>query len=363
MADNQAQNYVKLSSGTRRSIAAVSYTSLWLSADHLLQVEGTRFSEDYKRFYFKDIKAVTLRRTPTWGRTNWICLGLAILVMGLFAAFAVHAAPNDRGPFLVIGICIAAIFLLFGFINLLLGPTCVCHLLTAVQQEELPSLKRLRRARKVLNRIREAVESTQGKLTGEAMQEIAARMANAQSAPAGSFQLPPTRVPPLLPKHSSLRWNVGLLAALLTSMLMEVLSILGQRGMLTFSVNAIANCALAGISIATLVRNAPPSKAWAWVRVGLWGIWCGVGMVYGTIASIQYSMKHPGKQADLGAINSMLPESYYLAMKICVGTYLLWALFEVFVLVRAKRQQSSPPPVPLEVVASLEELRPPAQEN
>ncbi len=49
-------------------------------------------------------------------------------------------------------------------VNLLRGPTCVCQIRTAVQTERLPTLKRLRTARKVIARLKPMIEQTQSPL-------------------------------------------------------------------------------------------------------------------------------------------------------------------------------------------------------
>jgi hypothetical protein len=36
--------------------------TLWLGADHLLQVEHTGYTEEYKRFYFRDIQGITVQK-------------------------------------------------------------------------------------------------------------------------------------------------------------------------------------------------------------------------------------------------------------------------------------------------------------
>jgi len=57
-------------------------------------------------------------------------------------------------------------------INLLAGPTCVCQLKTAVHQEELPALRRLRQARKIIGRLQPLIEQAQGVVSRE---EVAAQ--------------------------------------------------------------------------------------------------------------------------------------------------------------------------------------------
>jgi hypothetical protein len=46
-------------------------------------------------------------------------------------------------------------------INSISGPTCRCHLTTAVQTNELPSLKRVARANRVLSRLRPLIAAAQ----------------------------------------------------------------------------------------------------------------------------------------------------------------------------------------------------------
>ena len=49
-------------------------------------------------------------------------------------------------------------------VNLALGPACACQLRTAVQLEDLPSMVRLRRARKILDRLRPLITAAQGEI-------------------------------------------------------------------------------------------------------------------------------------------------------------------------------------------------------
>ena len=74
---------------------------------------------------------------------------------------------------IVTGTIVTTGFALPLVINNLLGPTCVCHLQTAVQTEHLPSLNRIRRVQQLLNRIRPFIEETQGRIAPD---EISARI-------------------------------------------------------------------------------------------------------------------------------------------------------------------------------------------
>jgi hypothetical protein len=58
-------------------------------------------------------------------------------------------------------------------VNLVRGPSCLCRIRTAVQEEEIPALANVRKALAVLQRIRPRIEEAQGVLRRE---DIPARM-------------------------------------------------------------------------------------------------------------------------------------------------------------------------------------------
>jgi hypothetical protein len=151
----------------------------------LLSIDSTGYSETYKRFYFRDIQAVILRKTK--GERTWALVFGA--PGGLFALFAFLAARGgDVVTAWVLG-TVAGLCLLALLLNLAAGPTCTCQLRTAVQTEELAPLHRLRRARKVLNRLRPMMVEAQGELAPEEIparfQEWAAATAAADASAAG----------------------------------------------------------------------------------------------------------------------------------------------------------------------------------
>jgi hypothetical protein len=176
----------------RQGFLAGSFTArrarLWLGQDHLLSVESQWYTEEYRRFYFRDIQAIIIRKTLT-GRIINIVLGVLAL-LNLLGAFA------STDGLRVFWSVIMGVFAFFLLLNTLAGPTSACHLRTAVQTEELASLRRVRRARKVLARVRPLIAEAQGELTPE---EIAGRTepvaGSAFSAPAA----PPGAAPPVIP--------------------------------------------------------------------------------------------------------------------------------------------------------------------
>jgi hypothetical protein len=168
-------NYKRLTRARARSTFAVAFmsrSSLWLGEDHLLGVDSNGYTETYKRFYFRDIQAITIRATKRRVVWNWI--------LGILAAFCL--ARCNFGSLLksqpdvqtIVFLCIA--IFVFGIpllLNNLFGRTCVCQLRTAVQVEELPSLCRVRQARKILEKIQPLIAAAQGQLTAE---EVSLRM-------------------------------------------------------------------------------------------------------------------------------------------------------------------------------------------
>lgn len=129
---------------------------LYQGPDHLLQVASTGYSETYKRFYYRDIQAFLVHKTPNGKR--WT-LAWAILAV-VWALPAVASSGVTAGVF--------ATFSLFFFgclvLHLSRGPTCATHARTAVQTERLPSLNRLPTARRVLARVKPLITAVQGEL-------------------------------------------------------------------------------------------------------------------------------------------------------------------------------------------------------
>lgn len=170
---------------------SLARSSLWLGEDHLLFVERTGYSENYKRFFFRDIQALTIRRTKTRLWANFI-LAILLVLSGLIV-WAASDEWGESGLLITAGIA----FVLFGIpllLNNLFGPTCACEIRTAVQKESLPSLCRVSKTRKVMNRIRPLIAAAQGQLTGE---EVAARMRESVLQPAAVMD-PAGDIPPVI---------------------------------------------------------------------------------------------------------------------------------------------------------------------
>jgi hypothetical protein len=142
--------------------------SLWLGDDHLLCLDNETFRENYKRFYYRDIQAITTRKINRWKDRNMLTWagGLAGGMVGV----SLTVGGNE------ILWSIAAILALILFISWIRKPTCVCHLYTSVHTEELPSLKRLRTVRKAMSLLKPLIERAQGEMTLEELQAKTAQI-------------------------------------------------------------------------------------------------------------------------------------------------------------------------------------------
>lgn len=142
-----------------RGATFTHYVRLYIGSDHLLQVASSGFSETYKRFYFRDIQAITLRKTYVGKAINAV-LGATVAVLAVPALFT-------SAPVTFVLASLAGFFAILLGANIALGATCICHLRTAVQHEKLRSLARLRRAHRVLERLKPRIAEAQGELPVE----------------------------------------------------------------------------------------------------------------------------------------------------------------------------------------------------
>lgn len=158
---------------------ALQQVWLYLGPDHLLQVTSNGFSESYQRFYFRDIQAIAFHHTHAGQMLNLLFAGLAFL--SLLPGMAI-----GNGAIIVFGI-VAVIWMTLLGVNVARGPTCATYLTTAVQTRRLPSLNRIPRALKVIDRLRPLIATAQGELPSAPVPP--------QSPEPGSSPVPPPGPP------------------------------------------------------------------------------------------------------------------------------------------------------------------------
>jgi hypothetical protein len=165
--------YRKLTGRGRSSrdfLSANTY-QLAMGPDHLLQICSSRYtySESYKRFYFKDIQMFVMHQNQRRLYLNLFAGILAAILFGI-ASLGASVWSWEIEVVIMFGV-LGAVPLICLLINSLLGPTCNCWLSTAVHLEELPSIKRVRRARKIIEQIKPLLSETQGVLSTEVLQQ------------------------------------------------------------------------------------------------------------------------------------------------------------------------------------------------
>ena len=142
---------------------------LWLGEDHLLEVSSLFVVESYRRFFFREIKAFTVRRTNA--RFIWAMVqgGVGLLLTLVAAGFAWSGFKNsavDMRPLLygmaIIFAPLAVVCLVLFVFNLALGPSCRCHVLTATGWQALAAPARLAPAMQAQARIIPLIEAAQG---------------------------------------------------------------------------------------------------------------------------------------------------------------------------------------------------------
>jgi hypothetical protein len=138
---------------------------LWEGSDHLAQIELIGVHEYCKRFYYKDIKGLTMSRNRAGFRLHLAHGTLALIAVGLAlysAAGKVSLGALDWALIVCATITVGA-----WLIHFLRGPTCVCSIVTPVQKAQLRSLTRVRPARQTLARLASRIRAEQGALAAD----------------------------------------------------------------------------------------------------------------------------------------------------------------------------------------------------
>jgi hypothetical protein len=135
------------------AVAPFRRQTLWLGPDHVLSVRTLPFTEHYRRFYFRDIQAIVLTESGSSVAYYLYASAAFLLLMFVLLGYSWH-------PFW------ATLCGIAGTVLLTIGlrvPNCACYLQTATGVQRLPSLGRMRAARKALAILRPAIEAAQGR--------------------------------------------------------------------------------------------------------------------------------------------------------------------------------------------------------
>jgi len=142
--------------------------SLWLAEDHLLEVTSIVVFEQYRRFFYEEARAFVVQRTNVrliWG---WLLGGAGAaftLVAGICLWVGLANGTEDWHVALYVPAVLfgmgALFFLTLLVINLSLGPSCRCHLLTSTGWKALSAPTRLGAAERAQARIVSVIQAAQ----------------------------------------------------------------------------------------------------------------------------------------------------------------------------------------------------------
>jgi hypothetical protein len=253
-------------------------SSLWLGPDHLLLINRRGYTEEYKRFYYRDIRALVIRNNGKYSAWNIVLgsitgMALLILAMGYFVW-------DWELAVLMISSIFVVPFLLILIFHLAKGPTCSTHLYTAVHAEELPSMNRTTKSLKVMRMIGSRIEATQGTLSrGQLLIHPGAEIPP-------QFQRPVQSSPPEPISSYKGTFHLGLFFILVLDAAQTSLSIFNRSSLLQIT-NLIAFLALWTMSIAALFLQRR-SRLTSGLKGITWGTFCYLGLML--MLSYVYSM-------------------------------------------------------------------------
>ena len=145
---------------TRRRRTLFGYSQLWLGRSHILLVESTHYTENYRRFALKDIQAIVVTTLPPRTVVQVVFLTGAVLVtLGVFFVDSIVTKGLIGFAGLVAVITVV--------VDIARGQHCRCYLQTAVSRELLVPVSRMRQARRLLGLLQPPMDAVQGVLTEE----------------------------------------------------------------------------------------------------------------------------------------------------------------------------------------------------
>lgn len=143
----------------------------WLAEDHLLVSSSAAAFETYRRYYFREIKAVVVRPTVT-GIIWKIILGLLLTGVGIVAVTA-WLYDRKRGAVPVGAMVSAGVWLVVAAVltfQVIRGKTCRVYVQTRAGIERLAAPVRLPAAYKLLAALRPRIAEAQGTEVSAAVQ-------------------------------------------------------------------------------------------------------------------------------------------------------------------------------------------------
>lgn len=190
---------------------------LYIGNDHLLRVNSNGWTEKYRRFYFSDIQGIVVSMNNL--RNIWTMLHLIICALFLLWLLVVE---NTIGRSILAGL--ATFFAVMFLVNLLRGPSCLTRIQTRTGTEPLPSLQRLRNARRVIQMLQPYLEAAQGGLTAEEIPQRAAEFVSGMESVAQSALAPLAAMPAPAPSSRANSYRGALHGWMFAAFLLEAVA-------------------------------------------------------------------------------------------------------------------------------------------
>jgi hypothetical protein len=127
-------------------------TKWYLSDDCLLAAKRVTYVVEYRRFYLRDLESIVV-----WPNRAWVLRpiipAILLLVLGALLWYTVNHTA---------GMICGALGCGWAALELALGPTAVARIQTTGASVDLPLVKRIRSAQKVLSKINAAMQVARG---------------------------------------------------------------------------------------------------------------------------------------------------------------------------------------------------------
>ena len=128
--------------------------SFWAAEDHFLLVRSSRFSEEYKRFFYTDIQGIAVAEAPRFH--------LSTRAMVLGALWTAAGIATLRWPLVSEAFGATGLLWILAWLLVSLLGSCRCRIYTAVSNDELPSVYRRWTARSFLATVEPLIAARQG---------------------------------------------------------------------------------------------------------------------------------------------------------------------------------------------------------
>jgi hypothetical protein len=125
---------------------------LYQSPDHLLVVQTSGYTEEYRRVFYRDILCVVIRHNQRYIWTS-VVLGIIVLLLCLLLLIPVS--------WIIVGLlCLPFVIVLVW--NFSRGPSCDCYITTRVQTVSIPTPQRLNKVPLLLQFLETKVPASTG---------------------------------------------------------------------------------------------------------------------------------------------------------------------------------------------------------